>query len=60
MPDLAEDPAFREAIDLFNHQQFFECHEVLEDLWRPLPEGSEKLFLQGLIQIAVDSSLAKR
>jgi predicted metal-dependent hydrolase len=42
-----------EGVVLFNQQAFFECHEVLEDLWRPLPMGAEKQFLQGLIQIAV-------
>lgn len=46
-------PTIAEAIDLFNRQAFFECHEVLEDLWRPLPAGPEKTFLQGFIQIAV-------
>lgn len=44
---------FNEAVALFNQQQFFECHEVLEDLWRPLPIGPEKQFLQGLLQIGV-------
>lgn len=38
---------------LFNRRQFFECHEVLEDLWRPLPPGPEKQFLQGLLQVGV-------
>lgn len=46
-------PTIAEAIDLFNRQAFFECHEVLEDLWRPLPPGPEKMFLQGLLQVGV-------
>lgn len=37
----------------FNHQEYFEAHEVWEDAWRPLPKGDDKLFLQGLIQVAV-------
>lgn len=41
------------AINLFNRQAFFECHEVLEDLWKPLPHGPEKTFLQGLLQVGV-------
>jgi hypothetical protein len=41
------------AIALFNRRAFFECHEVLEDLWRPLPPGPEKQGLQGILQIAV-------
>lgn len=46
-------PTIEAAIDLFNRQEFFECHEVLEDLWRPLPPGPEKTFLQGLLQVGV-------
>ena len=38
--------------DLFNAGEFFECHEVWEDVWNVQPP-SERLFLQGLIQIAV-------
>lgn len=40
------------GIELFNRGEFFEAHEVLEDVWRAAP-GPEKLFLQGLIQISV-------
>jgi hypothetical protein len=46
-------PDFQHAVTLFNQQAFFECHEVLEDLWRPLPAGPEKQFLQGLLQVGV-------
>ncbi len=55
MDDLKSDskPLLSEAIDLFNRQAFFECHEVLEDLWRPLPPGPEKTYLQGLLQVGV-------
>ena len=40
------------GIDLFNRGEFFDAHEVLEDVWRAAP-GEEKKFLQGLIQAAV-------
>jgi len=40
------------GISLFNAAQFFEAHEVLEDVWRDAPEPERK-FLQGLIQVAV-------
>src|ERR1700675_3659230 len=40
------------AIELFNSCEFFEAHEVLEEIWRAAPE-TEKRFWQGLIQIAV-------
>jgi predicted metal-dependent hydrolase len=40
------------GLDLFNHAEFFEAHEALEDVWRAAPMP-EKKFLQGLIQVAV-------
>ena len=43
---------FGEGIKLFNRAEFFEAHEVLEDVWREAP-AAEKKFLQGLIQAAV-------
>ena len=50
---LAHPPSLEEAVTLFNQRQFFECHEMLEDLWRPLPHGAEKQFLQGVLQVGV-------
>lgn len=44
--------SYRGGIQLFNETEFFEAHEVLEDVWRAAPQP-EKQFLQGLIQIAV-------
>ena len=44
--------AYRRGLELFNAGEFFEAHEVLEDVWRAAP-ASEKKFLQGLIQVAV-------
>jgi len=43
---------FENGIELFNRRAFFECHEVLEDLWRP-ERGARRLFLQGVIHLAV-------
>ncbi|MBZ5680071.1 MAG: DUF309 domain-containing protein [Acidobacteriia bacterium] len=43
---------YRRGIQLFNREEFFEAHEVWEDVWREA-EGREKKFLQGLIQVAV-------
>jgi len=40
------------GIELFNHRQFFECHEVLEEVWTP-ERGPRRLFLQALIHLAV-------
>ncbi len=41
-----------EGAELFNAGQFFDCHEVWEDVWNAQPPA-ERQFLQGLIQIAV-------
>lgn len=50
--DTPRQHALKKGVLLFNHQLFFEVHEVLEAQW--LQEtGQEKIFLQGLIQIAV-------
>lgn len=46
------DERLKEFIDLFNRKDFFEAHEVLEDLWIET-EGEEKDFYKGLIQCAV-------
>src|ERR1700684_2180707 len=43
---------YLEGIRLFNEQEFFECHEVLEELWSETL-GEERKFYQGLIQAAV-------
>jgi hypothetical protein len=43
---------YRRGLALFNQGEFFDAHEVLEDVWRPAPEAERK-FLQGLIQVAV-------
>ena len=50
---MSDVPTLEQGIALFNRREFFDCHEVLEDLWRPLPEGDEKTFLQGVLQVAV-------
>ncbi len=42
---------FRAGINHFNSKRYFDAHEAWEKLW--LEAGPEKLFLQGLIQIAV-------
>ena len=49
---LVREPLFDRGLRLFNQQSFFECHEVLEDLWRP-ERGPRRLLLQGVIHFAV-------
>ena len=47
------DPAgFDRGAALFNRGEYFDAHEVWEDVWRAAP-AEEKRFLQGLIQVAV-------
>ena len=45
------DARLREGIRLFNEQQFFECHEILEPYYQET-EAPNKPFLEGLIQLA--------
>ena len=46
------DPHVREFIRLFNSEEFFDAHEVLEDLWQEY-SGDDRAVYQGLIQVAV-------
>lgn len=43
---------FQRGLALFNAHEYFDAHEVWEDVWRAAPVA-EKKFLQGLIQVAV-------
>ena len=58
-PELAADnwrecKGYLFALDLFNHGYFWECHEVLEDLWFAVKPGTPvKHFLQAFIQCTV-------
>jgi len=51
MKSREKEEKFRRGIDHFNAREFFEAHEVWEEIW--LAEAQpQKTFLQGLIQIA--------
>ncbi|SRR5712692_2877458 len=41
---------FAESRDFFNAERYWECHEVLENVWR-IKQGSEKRLLQGIILV---------
>ncbi len=45
------DQRYLKFFDLFNERDFYECHEVLEDLWMET-FASERPYYQGLIQTA--------
>lgn len=47
-----DDAILFDGVSLYNRKQFFDCHDVWEELWMEL-RGEQKLFVQGLIQIAV-------
>ena len=40
------------GLELIDGGEYFEAHEVLEDLWRP-PPAEERDFYQGLVHVAV-------
>ena len=50
-PDL-ERKLYLDGIQLFNEHEFFEAHEVWEDIWH-MAYGLKHDFYQGLIQCAV-------
>jgi uncharacterized protein len=56
---LSADELFETGIRMFNDEEFFACHEVLEALWNRQSEP-EKQFTQGIIQIAVGLYHARR
>ncbi|MFZ4628343.1 MAG: DUF309 domain-containing protein [Blastocatellia bacterium] len=49
---MSSDP-FTTALAMFDRGEYFESHELLEDLWREAPPGDERTCLQGLVQVAV-------
>ncbi len=53
-PVLSEEEraAFARGLAQFNHRQFFECHDTLEEVWSGM-RGAPRDFFQGLIQVAV-------
>lgn len=43
---------FNHGIELFNKREFYDCHEILEAVWKKQAEPERQL-TQGIIQIAV-------
>ena len=48
---MSFDPRLLQGVDHFNRRLFFECHEILEEVWIE-ENGPDRNFYQGLIQIA--------
>ncbi|MCA8990402.1 MAG: DUF309 domain-containing protein [Planctomycetaceae bacterium] len=44
--------SFAHAVELFNEQEFFACHDVLEEIWNETLD-ERRDFYQGLIHAAV-------
>lgn len=49
-PHKTEPELFTEAREYFNAERYWECHEVLEGVWRQ-KQGPEKRLLQGIILV---------
>lgn len=45
-------PEFWQSVVAFNHQNYYECHDLLEALWSEAMEPDRK-FYQGILQLAV-------
>ncbi len=42
----------QKAIEMFNQEEFYACHDILEEIWMDSVEP-DKTFYQGVLQIAV-------
>ncbi len=52
VPGGARRAWFERGLDAYAAGDFFEAHELWEELWRDAPRGFDRQFLQGLIQVA--------
>ena len=48
---VEKEQAISEGISYFNNERFWECHEILEGVWKNC-SGDEKFLVQGLILVA--------
>jgi len=48
---VEKEQAISDGISYFNDERFWECHEILENVWKNCT-GDEKLLVQGLILVA--------
>src|ERR687894_832257 len=59
MPPELERKLYYDGITLFNEHEFFEAHEVWEDVWH-MAYGLKHYYYQGLIQCTVALELYRR
>jgi len=48
-----EDERYLKGIEHFNRHEFFEAHDIWEELWREMKGDDSRKFFQGLINAAV-------
>ena len=48
---VEKEQAISDGISYFNNERFWECHEILEGVWKNC-DGDEKVLVQGLILVA--------
>ncbi len=53
MARMDYEPRYLAGVVLFNRHEYFEAHEVWESLWLSESGGTDRRFVQGLIQAAV-------
>ena len=47
------DPRFKKGLELFDQKEYFECHEVIEELWLETPaDHPHRDLYKGVIQAA--------
>ena len=51
-PFAEDDITFQKAIVLFNNQEWYVAHDLLEDIWHKT-DGMERITIQAILQIAV-------
>jgi len=49
---LSEREKFKKGVVLFNSRHFFDCHDVIEEIWLGRRE-KDRTFFQGIIHVAV-------
>lgn len=49
---LSQQEKFEKGVVLFNSGHFFECHDVIEEVWQEWT-GKDRTFFQGIIHVAV-------
>ena len=48
---VEKEKAISEGVEYFNNERFWECHEILEGVWKNC-DGNEKFLVQGIILVA--------